>query len=120
MKVLIASIVLFVLILGTVIGNAVYSDISLGKFSELAQKAYQNSTSDEVLNELFDYWESHKTYFGLTATLKDIDSVTENLLNLQTAITHGNTQLAEQSYVLLQNAIDDIRRFEKLSPANIF
>ncbi len=120
MKVIITSILLFVIIFGTVIANAIYSNIALDRFGELVDKAYQNSTSDEVLNELYNYWEKHKYYFSLTAMLDDIDSVTENLLSFKAAAEHGNAQLFEQSYILLHNAIDDIARFESLSPANIF
>ncbi len=120
MKVVIASAILFLIVIAAVIGNAVYSDTVLDKLHMLAENAYKNSTSDEMLSELCDYWESYRDYFSLTASLKDIDSVTENLLNFKTATQNGNTTGRDQSYILLCNALDDIARFEKISFVNIF
>ena len=56
----------------------------------------------------------------MSTSLRDVDSVTENLLNFRTSIIEGNDLLLEQSYALLCNSLDDIARYERISLENIF
>ncbi len=120
MKVVILSAVLFLLVVAAVIANTAYSNITLSRLEELADSAYKNSTSPEVLSELINYWNSHRDYFSLTASLEDIDKISEHILMFQTALSSQNTVMAEQSYLLLRNSIQSAARFEKISFSNIF
>ena len=119
MKELIASLILLTVVVTLVIINAFYVDSTLEKLDRLADRAF-NEPSEKSLAELIDYWERHRSFVGLSASLREVDSVPENMLNLQTSFREGNSVMAEQSYSLLCNALDDIRRYEKLSIINIF
>ncbi len=120
MKAFIISIILLVLVVAGIFGYAYYSDSVLSTLRTLALDAYENSTSDEVLSRLNDYWERHKGILSLGANLDDIDSVTENIIDMKSSAKSGNTLLFHQSYALLCNAIDDIQRFESLKSGFIF
>ncbi len=120
MKVVILSAILFFVVLVAVIFNTVYSNIILTQMTELADTAYQNSTSEEVLSKLMTHWDKYKDYFALTASLEDIDRITENLLCFKISLMNGNEAMTKQSYLLLVNSIESVSRFERLSFANIF
>ena len=119
MKELTVSLILLAVVIILVIANALYVNSTLEQLGELTEKAF-NERSEESVSELIGFWEKHKPLVGLSASLREIDSVTENMLNLQTSFKESNEVIAEQSYSLLRNALDDIRRYEKISIINVF
>ncbi len=115
MKAFVASLVLLAIILCAIVVNALYSNKILERIEKLAGEVYKDSTSEEVLSRLCDYWSSHRDYLSLSVSLDDIDSVTECLLEFKAAAKEQNSMMLSQSYALLCNALDDIARFEKIS-----
>ena len=114
------TIVLFIAVIILVTANALYVNSTLERTKQLATEIYKDSTSSEALSELYDHWQKHKSFIALSTSLRDIDSVTENLLNFKTAVIQGNDMLIHQSYALLCNALDDVARYESFSLENIF
>lgn len=119
MKGLITSLLLLVFVIVAVSFNYVYVNGTIETLGTLAEQAWQEKSPDNV-SELIDYWEKHRPYIGLSVSLREIDSVTENLLNLNVACSKGNDTMIEQSYSLFITALEDIKRYEKLSIINIF
>lgn len=119
MKELIISLILLSTVLALVCANAIYTANITDQLKELAAKA-KDSASDEALSALCDHWENHKDLLSLSASLRDVDSITKNLLSLRVAIEENNRQRIEQCYVLFCNALDDVSRFERLSFGVIF
>ncbi len=120
MKTFAISIILFLAVIVLVTVNVFYVNGVLEHTKQLATEIYKDSTSTEALSELYDHWQSHKSWLGLSVSLRDIDSVTENLLNFKTAVIQGNDILLHQSYALLCNSLDDVARYESFSVENIF
>ena len=119
MKELIISLVLACTVLILVCVNAMYINNVTEQLQDLATKA-KDSASAEALSELLEHWDTKKEILSLSAKLSDIDSITENLLSLKVAIEEQDPLRTDQCYVLFCNALEDIRRFEKLSFGIIF
>ena len=120
MKTFAATLVLFLILIIIIIVNVFYVNSVLERTRELATQIYTDSADDAALSELCEYWKKHKAVLGMSTSLRDVDSVTENLLNFRTSIIEGNDLLLEQSYALLCNSLDDIARYERISLENIF
>ncbi len=119
MKELKISIVLFILVILLVVVNAFYVNSTMKRLAALATEATK-SASPEALSELFSYWETNRDIVSLSANLREIDSVTENLLSLKVALEEQDVDRINQSYVLLCNALDDVSRYERLSFGTVF
>lgn len=119
MKELVISLILFSTVLALVCANAIYTDRLTDQLKELATKA-KDSASEEALSALYDHWDRHKDLLSLSASLRDVDSITENLLSLRVALEESNDQRIEQCYVLFCNSLEDVRRFERLSLGVVF
>ena len=119
MRGFIISIALLLTVLALVIINAIYINKTIDRMTEIADDVKAN-TSEEAINELYEYWETHRYFVALSVSLREIDSVTENLLNLKTACAEKNSWLINQSYSLFINSLEDIRRYEELSSLALF
>lgn len=119
MKGFTVSLILLACIIALVTANVIYVNRTIDRLEQLAGNVRNTRTADAV-NELYTYWEKYRSFVGLSVSLREIDSATENLLSLQAACNEGNDWLTEQSYVLFCNALEDIRRYEKITLLNIF
>ena len=96
MKGLVTSLILLTVAIILVVINAFYINITVEKLDELADTVLHEQTEASV-SELLDYWEKHHPFIGLSVSLREIDRVTENLLNLRTACRECNDVMTEQS-----------------------
>ena len=119
MKVFVLSLILLALAISLVLINVCYVKRTTDTLLLLADEVHADP-SQKTVGRLSEYWDEHRSTLALSVSLRDIDSVTESLLNLQTASLEKNEWLIEQSYALFRNALEDIRRYETLSIINIF
>ncbi|MBQ8819056.1 MAG: hypothetical protein IJZ83_10785 [Clostridia bacterium] len=119
MKVLVTSLLLFVIVIAAVTINATYVHKTIDIARELAEVAYKNSASEEALNELSEHWDSTVKLLSLSVNLREIDTATENLLVFLSACRDGYEYGIEQSYTLFIDSLDDIVKYEKFEMANI-
>jgi len=119
MKGFIISIIIFAAVLSAVIANNCYVHVSIEELMQNAQNVYMDQDADQSLTELISLWERKKAVFALSANFRQIDSATEHLLSLKSAHESGNSRAVEQYYLLFCNALQDIRRYEKISIENI-
>lgn len=119
MKIFTVSLILLVLAIALVIANVAYVNHATNELLSLARDVHEDPC-EKTVGRLSEYWDSQRSLLALSVSLRDIDSVTENLLNLQTACLEQNEWLIEQSYALFRNALEDIKRYETLSVLNIF
>lgn len=119
MKELVISIILFITVITLVVFNAFYVTSTAETLKSLAKQATENA-SVETLSALVNYWNIRRNHISLSAGLREVDSVTENLVSLKVALEDGDFDRINQSYALLCNAIDDITRYERLSFVAIF
>ena len=119
MKELIISLILLCAVIILVIINANFLNDTVSTLKELATEA-KESASPEALSKLYSCWEARKPFLELSASLREIDGVTENLLKLNAAISDSDSYRISQSYALFCTSLEDIQRFEQLSPGIIF
>ena len=120
MKVLVIALILFTLVIVGVTVNAFFVYDTIEQTQALAAAAFRSSNSNDTLDELWDFWNSRSDLLGLSVSLREIDSATENLLVFQTACKERNQYSIKQSYALFCDSLDDILRYEKFSIGNLF
>lgn len=120
MKSLVVSLLLFVTIVVAVILNAFYVHTLTEYMKEQASSACQSENAEAELEALIEYWNRHRVIVGLSASFDKIDSITEQLLSMRSAIKSDNRSILLQSYELFCNALDDVDRYEKLSADTLF
>ncbi len=120
MKSFVITLILFFIILISVPLCSVYASSVISQTEELARAAYENSTSEEALSRLYEYWNSHERFLNLFITFGELDKVTENLIEFKSNAENGNTVLLSQSYELFINSLENIRRFQAPSMQVIF
>ena len=119
MKIFAISLILLTITVALVLVNVSYVKSTTDNLLSLA-KDVRADPCEKTVGRLAECWDRHRSVLALSVSLRDIDSVTENLLNLKTACLEKNEWLVEQSYSLFCNALEDIRRYETLSVLNIF
>ncbi len=113
MKALIFSLVLFTLVIGLVIANAIYINRASEDIKSLALSVANGES--EASDKLIERWDRQKTIMALTVGLREVDAVSEQIIKLCVASSLGNSDAVATSYALLCDAIDDITRYERLS-----
>ena len=119
MKAFIACIAVILLILALMLSHMFYVDHVTDEMKRLADAAAQEESSDKEMSELINYWNKHKKFVALSANYKQTDTVSEELIKLQTAKEFGNPFAIEQSYKILCDVLDDIAQYERFSPGSI-
>lgn len=120
MKALVISLLLFVTIIVAVIFNAFYVHALTAYMKEQASSACRSESAEVELEALLEYWNRHRVIVGLSASFDKIDSITEQLLSMRSAVKSGNRSILLQSYELFCNALDDVDRYERLSADTLF
>ena len=116
MKSFITSIILFIAIILATVINTVYVRDTV---STLEQLALSVSEGDSDGSDLEAFWNDHKDYIELTTSYRQIDEISNIIINLRNSYTFDDKQALQQNYVLLCNALDDILRYESFSITNI-
>lgn len=119
MKAFIACIAFIILILALILSNMFYINHVTNEMKELADAAAQEESSDKEMSELIEYWDKHKKFVALSANYKQTDTVSEEIIKLQSARDFGNRFAIDQSHKILLDVLDDIAQYEKLSPGSI-
>ena len=120
MKAFAASIVLFFTVIALTVINAVYISSITDQMKSLSQAVCEASDTEKAISELSEYWETHEKYVSLSAGLRDLDKVTEEILKLRAACQSDNEHGKLQSCRLLIDALDDIKKHERFSMDSIF
>ncbi len=120
MKAFVITLILFAAALVFVALCAIYADTVIADTQALALAAYENNTSEEVLSELVQYWESHERLLSLFISLGELDKVTESIRVLAANAENGNLDMLPQCYQTLKNSLENIHRFEVPSLEGIF
>ena len=120
MKGLWASLVLFALMLGFVIGNAIYVKHVADGLARFANDLKNNESPAALLEELQDFWQKHKKFLGLSVETPSLDSVDRAILSLKSAIETNEPFDIESNRLLLEELSRELERVERLSFENIF
>ena len=120
MKAFITSIILFIAVIAATGSNAVYISRTTEQMKSLSRAVCQGNDTEKAISELTEYWETHEKFVSLSAGLRDLDKVTEEILKLKSACESGSELGKLQSCELLCDALDDIKKHEGFSIDSIF
>ena len=119
MKTLIASIILFLILVGIIIGNLFYIRYATDRLWEYTESISVDSP-DEDMERLSAFWKRHKKFIALSASYTELDDICELIIKLSHAHKTGNTAAIEKNKELVLDELIGITRFEKISIENIF
>ena len=119
MRTLIASIILFAVLIAIIIGNIFYINYATSTIRQYTE-AITPGGSSEPVDALTDFWKTHKKYIALSVSYARLDSMCELIIKLENAHKTGNAAAIERNKELIFDDLDGITRFEKISIENIF
>ena len=118
MRALAISLILFALAITAVCVNSAFIHRTAQKVKDLALSVINGES--EAADDLTDYWEKRKRLVSLTVGLREIDTVSEQILKLCACAQLDKADDLFINYLLLCNAIDDITRYERMTLTGIF
>lgn len=119
MKTLVASVSLFVVLIGIIIGNLFYIKYATDTIRSYTEAISIDSPS-ETVEKLSDFWKKHKKLVALSVSYTDLDDICELIIKLESAHKTGNAAAIERNKELIFDELAGITRFEKISIENIF
>lgn len=115
------SLLLLLLMLCGIAGNAVYinhvADVLNRMTEELPDLGEENCTTDA--EALRDYWERNAPYIGLSVGYPVADRISEQAAVLSACAACGDFYGYRSALALLRDAIGDVRRLERFSIENL-
>ena len=110
------SITLFAILIICIAFNSLY-------ISHCAERLL--SQTDDILlsgsaEELDDFWKSNKKYIGMSISETQLDSISRLIVSIRCDIEQNNSADLKKDVALLRDAVDGIRRYERLSIENLF
>lgn len=119
MRTLIASIILFSVLITIIIGNIFYINYAVSTIRSYTESITAGGSS-EPMESLTEFWKTHKKYIALSVSYARLDSMCELIIKLENAYKTGNAAAIERNKELIFDDLAGITRFEKISIENIF
>lgn len=121
MKAWIASLCLFAVLIGIIVGNAIYVHRVTDHLKEVAYELrFDAENTVHTLDALSAYWNRHRTFIALSIGYRELDHVCETILYLRAAYDTKNASDFEAYRRLLSDTADEISRLERFSVENLF
>ena len=116
MKGFVATLALFFLTVGLIVGNAIYINRIATRLEEKIEALPDVSDSQcaPLAEEILSYWKSHERWVALSASYTIADHVTEQATLLLVCARAGDVYGYRSAAALLLDAIDDMRHPELL------
>ena len=119
MKSFVVASLLFVFLIGIIIGNAIYvHHVSSHILKRLEDLSFESDA--EALSSLEDYWEHHRPFVSLSLGYGELDHLTESLLSMEAAHKTRNASDFERFREICRDAARELTRMERFSPENLF
>ena len=119
MKSFVIASVLFVLLVGIIVGNAIYVHHVSNHILEQLEVLSLESSADE-LSSLEEYWTRHRPFVSLSLGYGELDHLTESLLSMKAAHKTRNVSDFERFREICRDAARELTRLERFSPENLF
>ena len=121
MKILIASAILFALMLCGIAINAIYINKVATRLQNALEELPDIDDPDcaEKARELLAYWEKHEPFVGLSVSFAVVDKLSEQAILLANCAECGDVFGFRSARSLLGDCIEDVRRLEQFTVANL-
>lgn len=120
MKVFVASLILFVLLLGVIWWNYIFINSTADEMNRKVTALPSCAEAEEAVDALADYWEKRSAIAGLSVSYEVLYEVEENLSDLRSAATQNEEFEFEAARARVIVSIRQLRRLEQFSIENIF
>lgn len=122
MRSLIATVVLFCVMILAATANFIYVNRLADAMTEIADAIpdVDEPMCVEKADELCQKWEKHAPFVGLSVGFLTVDKLSEHCQTLRSCAEVGDVYGYYSTLSLLKDSIDDVRRLEKFSIENLF
>lgn len=120
MRSFIISLILFVLLISTIFGNAVYVKNVSDHIVSDTEALLKNDYPPNLIQDLEKYWEKHRSFVGLSVGHQELDRISESIISLKASCESKNTSDARRYLLILQDAAKEMGGHEELSLENLF
>ena len=121
MKAWIVSLCLFVLLLGAIVGNAIYvRHVASHVSHEVLALTLEDADGNRQLAALEAYWAHHRPYVAFSIGYRELDHLCESLIALRAA--YDARSMADFAIYrrLTADAAEELARLEQFSVENLF
>ncbi len=118
---MIVSVLLFGLMLGGIVFNAIYINKVTTRLQNALDELPDIFSPDCAVRaqELLAYWEKHEPYVGLSVSFTVVDRLTEQAILLAACAEGGDVFGFQSALALVKDCVQDVRRLEQFSIANL-
>lgn len=121
MKTFWCSLVVFLLLIGTITSNFIYVRRTTDEMIHLTQEIpVEPVMAEEALNTLSDYWSKHRDWLGMSVSYVELNRVGELIVSMKSSREQDETADFLRDRALLIPLIEEIRRLEQFGVWNIF
>ncbi len=121
MKAWIISLCLFILLISTIVGNAIYVNRVAHHIEDtVAALSFDDTKTSVQIDALEAYWEQHRPYVALSIGYRELDHLCESLISLRAAFDTKNASDFELYRQLTEDAAAELARLEQISVENLF
>ncbi len=120
MKTLIASILIFFVMLTGIILNAIFLHRTLGQIQELLDEMESLDASAESVLELETLWADKRNLVALTVGVREVMLMDERLTELKWAQADGTEEEFQKHRALMRAVTEELLRQESLRIDSVF
>ena len=121
MKAWVASLCLFLVLIGIIIANAIYVHRVTNHLCGVTEHLqFDDAKAAQALDELAAYWNRHRALVALSIGYRDLDHVCETIICLRAAYDTQSASDFETYRRILSDAAVEISRLERFSLENLF
>ena len=120
MKALWASVILFLVMLGIILGNAAYIHYCSDHLRTLIKQLNASPSKGDALSLMDAFWKRNRGIVELSVGSRGTDSITETLNCLRWAYETDNKAEFLKYTIILENKIEEMERAEFFSVDSLF
>ena len=115
MRSLIITALLFLSMCAAISINTNYVKNTAEYITDIVSEEKFSSSPEKAIDELDAFWKKNHPIVGLSVGYKELDKMSDLILDLKTYYTEGNSGEVKRIRILIKEAADEISRLEKIS-----
>ncbi len=120
MRSFIITSLLFTIMIFSITANAIYVSRTADKIKEYVEGEEFEKAPEASMTALESLWEDNRIILELSVGYKEMDLISELILDLKHYVNINNTEETKRIRTLIADAADDISRLERLSLESLF